>query len=194
MKAARPPRQTPTVPAAARVIVALAVLCGCFGLRASTGRYGLELGVNLARAEDPVTAEQRAQSLTRSVMSPFCPGRTLDTCPSPYATQWRAQIRQWVSEGLSNDEIRRRLQQQAPDPKEDLSGGPSTGVGMWFPVTAGLASMALLAFVLKRLSKARVPSDPTPSTAKNSPAEVKAPAIDDAALEARLDEEIQQSD
>jgi hypothetical protein len=162
-------------------------------LLAAYALFGFGLRISVARAEDPVTAEQRAQSLTRSVMSPFCPGRTLDTCPSPRATEWRAQIRQWVSEGLSNDEIRRRLQQQAPDPKEDLTGGPSTGVGMWFPVAAGLAFLGLLAYVLKRLSAARASTEPKSST-KTKAAENTAPPVDDAALEARLDEEIRQSD
>ncbi|HTM46757.1 MAG TPA: cytochrome c-type biogenesis protein CcmH [Polyangiaceae bacterium] len=184
MKAAPSPRQKATTRAAVRaalMLLATSVFVA-FGLATST-----------ARAEDPVTAEQRAQSLTRSVMSPFCPGRTLDTCPSPRATEWRAQIRQWVSEGLSNDEIRRRLQQQAPDPKEDLTGGPSTGVGMWFPVAAGLGFLGLLAYVLKRLSAARASTGSASST-KSVAVENKAPPVDDAALEARLDEEIRQSD
>lgn len=137
------------------------------------------------RAEN---AEQRAQNLTRSVMSPFCPGRTLDSCPSPKATEWRNDIRKWVDEGLSNDEIRRRLYARAPN--EDLTGGPSTGVGVWFPVTAAALALGLLIFVLRRLSSTQ--KTVTPAAAK--PVAVDAAAPDDAALEARLNDELHQND
>lgn len=137
------------------------------------------------RAEN---AEQRAQNLTRSVMSPFCPGRTLDTCPSPKATEWRNDIRKWVDEGLSNDEIRRRLYARTPD--VDLTGGPNTGVGSWFPVAAAVAALGLLIFVLRRLSTAQKPV--TPSAPKREASDATPP--DDASLEARLNDELQQDD
>lgn len=137
------------------------------------------------RAEN---AEQRAQNLTRSVMSPFCPGRTLDTCPSPKAGEWRNDIRKWVDEGLSNDEIRRRLYARAPN--EDLTGGPNTGVGMWFPVAAAVVALGLLILVLRRLSAAQ--KTVTPSPAKPAASEAAAP--DDATLEARLNDELQQNE
>jgi cytochrome c-type biogenesis protein CcmH/NrfF len=137
------------------------------------------------RAEN---AEQRAQNLTRSVMSPFCPGRTLDTCPSPKAGEWRSDIRKWVDEGLSNDEIRRRLYARTPD--VDLTGGPNTGVGMWFPVAAAAAALGLLILILKRLSTAQ--KTVTSPSAKPEASETAAP--DDAKLEARLNDELQQGD
>jgi cytochrome c-type biogenesis protein CcmH/NrfF len=148
----------------------------------------LSLLLSVGCEERAENAEQRAINLTRSVMSPFCPGRTLDGCPSPKAGEWRADIRKWVDEGVSNEEIRRRLYARAPE--ADLTGGPNTGVGMWFPVTAAAAALGLLILILRRLSTAQ--KTVTPAAAKPAPAEVAAP--DDAALEARLNDELQQND
>jgi cytochrome c-type biogenesis protein CcmH/NrfF len=163
----------------ALLVCAFLVAAGAFLVAAGT-LSGCE-----ERAEN---AEQRAQNLTRSVMSPFCPGRTLDTCPSPKAGEWRADIHKWVNEGVSNDEIRRRLYARTPD--VDLTGGPNTGVGSWFPVTAAAAALGLLVFVLRRLSRAQKPV--TPSAPKRAASEPAVP--DDAALEARLDDELKQND
>jgi hypothetical protein len=75
-------------------------------------------------------------------------------------------------------------------PNDDLTGGPNTGVGMWFPVTAAALALGLLIFVLRRLSSTQ--KTVTPAAAK--PAAVDAAAPDDAALEARLNDELHQND
>jgi len=136
-----------------------------------------------AGCEEIEDGEKRAQNLTRTVMSPFCPGRTLDSCPSPKAAEWRADIRKWVAEGVSNDEIRNRLYGRVP--KEDLTGGPNTGVGVWFPIAGAALALGLLVVVLRRVSaapKVVKPKAPNP-----------VPPPDDASLDARLDEEIRDS-
>ncbi len=63
-----------------------------------------------------LTPEQsrRASGIFDSTMSPFCPGKTLASCPSGKATEWRADIRAWMAEGLSDDEILARLQAKVP--------------------------------------------------------------------------------
>jgi cytochrome c-type biogenesis protein CcmH/NrfF len=146
------------------------------------------LTLGAAASADPIQQDdpnsesaQRARSLYRTVMSPFCPGRTLDSCPSPNATAWRSDIRKWVEEGVSTEEIRSRLQKRA---EEDLSGGPNTGVGMWFAVAVASLAVVLLIVALRRLSApAKIASNPPPEPpAPGSP--------DDAALDAKLDEEL----
>lgn len=86
-------------------------------------------------------------------MSPFCPGRTLNSCPSGKATAWRDDIRLWVAEGLSNEEILARLQARVPD--FQLEGTPPTDWSWAGP----LVVMALLtvAFAIggQRTVKAR---------------------------------------
>src|SRR5690606_7766162 len=50
-----------------------------------------------AVSETPDEQSRRAAEIYKTTMSPFCPGRTIDACPSPYATEWRDDIRQWVA-------------------------------------------------------------------------------------------------
>src|SRR5688572_27271063 len=51
--------------------------------------------------------ERQAESIGRSIMSPFCPGRTVSACPN--AGPWREDIRRWLTEGVDAIEIKRRL-------------------------------------------------------------------------------------
>src|SRR5688572_23813940 len=56
--------------------------------------------------------DRRAEAISRSIMSPFCPGRTVSSCPN--AAPWRADIRTWVGEGVDSEEIKRRLAARVP--------------------------------------------------------------------------------
>jgi cytochrome c-type biogenesis protein CcmH/NrfF len=98
--------------------------------------------------ESPDEQLRRAQDLSRTTMSPFCPGRTLDACPSEYATQWRRDIRQWISEGVSTEEIRNRLKQRTD---HDLTGAPSTALDSVLPVLVTVLSLGLLVVLLRVL-------------------------------------------
>lgn len=66
---------------------------------------------------------RRAAELSSQIMSPFCPGKTLDSCTSPNAAEWRGEIRQWVDEGVSSEEIRQRLEQRAGAPLRTTPAG-----------------------------------------------------------------------
>jgi cytochrome c-type biogenesis protein CcmH/NrfF len=108
---------------------------------------------SVAFAASSETAQQQLQrsaEIYKTTMSPFCPGRTLDACPSPNATAWRDDIRQWVSEGLSTEEIRRRLGQRT---EQDLTGAPSTALDAVLPFGATVLSLVLLGVLLRLLVK-----------------------------------------
>jgi len=101
---------------------------------------------------------------------------TLAACTSPAAAEWRSDIRQWVNQGLGDDEIRRRLEQRAG---RDLSGTPRSSLGWLIPVGLGAGSLLLLALLLRKWVR-RAPKRPTP----------KLGTEDDARLEALLDKEL----
>lgn len=100
-----------------------------------------------------VERDRQAEALSQSMMSPFCPGRTLSACPSPKAAGWRADIRVWVGEGVSAEEIRRRL--AARIPQHDLFGIPKTPLGWLLPIALVLAALTLLVGLLRVLIKPR---------------------------------------
>lgn len=106
--------------------------------------------VSAAGNESAQEQLQRSAEIYKTTMSPFCPGRTLDACPSPNATAWRDDIRHWVAEGLSTEEIRRRLAQRTD---QDLTGAPSTALDAVLPFGATVLSLVLLGVLLRLLVK-----------------------------------------
>lgn len=119
----------------------------------------------VALAASSETAQQQLQrsaEIYKTTMSPFCPGRTLDACPSPNATAWRDDIRRWVAEGLSTEDIRRRLKERTD---QDLTGAPSTALDAVLPFGATVLSLVLLGVLLRLLVK---PNTPTPTPANTS--------------------------
>lgn len=84
-------------------------------------------------------------------MSPFCPGRTLRSCPSPDAAGWLDDIGAWAAQGRSDREIVELLQARVPD--FDLDGQPPAAwlIGL-LPV--GSASLILIA-VARRIARRR---------------------------------------
>ena len=115
--------------------------------RASRIVLGIALALgSLPACRVPQTDAQRADAIVARTMSPFCPGRTLASCPSPTAAEWRQEIREWVNAGVTTEEIRRRLEARAAT--TDLSGTPSTRLGWALPVVLTALSLALLGVVI----------------------------------------------
>jgi cytochrome c-type biogenesis protein CcmH/NrfF len=143
---------------------------------------------------------QRSAEIYKTTMSPFCPGRTLDACPSPNATAWRDDIRNWVGEGLSTEEIRRRLAQRT---EQDLTGAPSTAFDAVLPFGATVLSLVLLGVLLRLLVKpASTNSGPTNSTSsgretfatKEGSKSSNHEKVSEKELEERLKRELEQLD
>lgn len=100
-----------------------------------------------ASALSPEEIERQAEAISRSIMSPFCPGRTVSACPN--AGPWREDIRKWVAEGVSADEIKQRLGERVPD--HNLMGVPKNRLGWVLPVGLGIGAIGILVFLLRYL-------------------------------------------
>ncbi len=72
------------------------------------------LGCTAVPTEEVPTESRQVQTIVRNTASPFCPGKTLDSCPSPKAAEWRQDVHEWVAEGVPETEIRDRLQARVP--------------------------------------------------------------------------------
>ena len=131
------------------------------------------LGCSSVPVEDTAESHQ-VQAIVRTTNSPFCPGKTLDSCPSPRASEWRQDINEWVAEGVPDEQIRARLQERTPD--FDLAIAPVRS-GWVIPVVAVLLSTFWLLIVARAL---RGPTPPARSR----------PPSNHASLDARLDEEL----
>jgi len=148
----------------------------------------------------PEEIERQAESIARSIMSPFCPGRTVSACP--VAGPWRDDIRRWVAEGVDSIEIKRRLAERVPE--HNLGGVPKNRLGWVLPVGLGIGAFGLLIFLLRRLvgpgsrgGASATKSGETAKQAEPAPAKTREPAAakaDEADYDARLKEELETLD
>jgi len=93
-----------------------------------------------------------AYDLAGQLMSPFCPGRTVASCPSPQA----AELVQWMVEqeeaGKTREEVTAVLVDQWGE--EILGAPPARGITLWayvFPVLGFVVGGALAIYVLRRI-------------------------------------------
>jgi cytochrome c-type biogenesis protein CcmH/NrfF len=128
----------------------LAVLTLTFVLASSTA------GVALAQ-ETPTEVGRRAVDIERGLMSPFCPGLTLYTCTSPAAAEWRRDIHEMVGAGMTDPEIRERLQARVPG--FDISGQPAGERSWTLPVTAGILATLLFFVAVWRIRRSEDDGD-----------------------------------
>jgi len=171
----------------------LAVLClaglGLLALSANAARAVAQESTSTAPPQvSEEEYERRAESIARSVMSPFCEGRTVSACP--VAGPWRDDIRKWVKEGVSAEDIRARLAERVP--KHNLLGVPPNRLGWLLPVGAGIVAIGALVLILRRLIR---PAPAQPSPAATVPADGAEPKPGVAARktedwDARLEEEL----
>ena len=130
--------------AMSRWILAVALAC-CLGSLACT------------RAdEDPeVTRARQANELSRDLMSPFCPGRTLADCSSPDAAAVRAEIREALRAGDQPDQVRARIEARFGD---HVVGVPRQALGWLIPILVLIAGAGGLAWVLRRALRTPAPA------------------------------------
>ena len=96
---------------------------------------------------------REASDVAGSLMSPFCPGRTLNACPSPRAGAWRAEIRDWIAQGVPREQIVARL--QARSPQMDLASHQRSGYGWVAPAVAVVLVTLLIVVVGRRMLRGR---------------------------------------
>jgi cytochrome c-type biogenesis protein CcmH/NrfF len=106
----------------------------------------------LVLAASAASAETWAYDLAGELMSPFCPGRTLASCPSPQA----AQLVQWIAlqeaSGSTREEVIAVLVDQWGE--EILGAPPARGITLWayvFPVLGFVIGGGLAVVVLRRI-------------------------------------------
>ena len=81
-----------------------------------------------AHAQDISLLQESEQKISSQVMSPFCPGRLLSDCPSSAASDLRTSIRDMLSEGKTDEEIKDHLYALYGD--EIRAAPPTQGFGL----------------------------------------------------------------
>lgn len=98
--------------------------------------------------------EQKAIEFSSEVMSPFCPGRTLSSCPSGDARELRLEVKRLFQFGRTPEEVQEIL--QAKFPGFNFGGVPETeGFGLVAWTLPTIFILLLTAVILILLSGMR---------------------------------------
>ena len=89
-------------------------------------------------AAEVAEAKDLATQLSHDLMSPYCPGRTIATCPSPQARKLETSILEQAMAGRTRVEIEAQLAERFPDIRGYI-GRPE--------IIYGTALVALLAII-----------------------------------------------
>jgi cytochrome c-type biogenesis protein CcmH/NrfF len=115
---------------------------------------GLPAGGAIAQDDPEIARARVAHELSRELMSPYCPGRTLADCPSPDAGAVRDEIRAALRAGEPVEAIRSRIETRFG---AVVVGVPRSTLGLALPIVILAAGAVVLALVLRR-AVARPPS------------------------------------
>lgn len=153
----------------ARVVFGLAVLAIAGWLLA--GRASLTV---------PRAASDRSADVAAQLMSPYCAGMTLATCPSLAAGELRHEITTRLERGENEDQIRESLIHRFGDRLRASPEPQGAGLLLWaIPLLGGVSMLGLLV-TASGLRRARLPH----------PSEPRGDI--DAALASRVEDELQQ--
>ena len=137
--------------------------------------------VSLGAAVPNEELDREAYRVAHDLMSPFCPGRTLADCPSPYAREVRREIRESLATGTPASEVKERLTEALGD---EIRGRPQRAWGWAMPALVTFGGLLAAVVVIRHLGK------PSRGAVEARAAdEGSVPSRDDL-LAARLDEEL----
>ena len=135
-----------------------ALLAAAFALIVATA-VGTASRAAAADGESGREVAREAYSLSRDLMSPYCPGRTLADCPSPSAAAVRQEIRERMRAGESAARVRADLELRFGDA---VIGVPRSTIGWVIPGLLIAAGGVLVVFALRRMSRPGKPEPPPP--------------------------------
>jgi cytochrome c-type biogenesis protein CcmH len=100
--------------------------------------------------------EDVANSIAAEIMSPFCPGVTLENCPSDRAVALRARIESWAADGWDEERILTALEDQYGESIRALPSPSGSGLGAWLaPIGALAGGLVVAALLARRWTRAR---------------------------------------
>jgi cytochrome c-type biogenesis protein CcmH/NrfF len=131
----------------------------CLALHLALGGLGIAVAAAplfatpaAAQSDVPVDSElsRRAHRYSEGVMSPFCPGRTLNDCPSPNAAALREWIKGKMRLGLSDTDIMNEL---VATYGKSIIAVPRNRTESTLPVLLLLCGLGVLGFALYRVTR-----------------------------------------
>lgn len=110
----------------------------------------------LAEAVSEEEVNNLAQELGEETMSPFCPGRTLQACPSEDARQLKLEITSLLSMGYSKDAVRRKLFTEYGEKISGLPANNSFRDIAWFSPLVFVITGLIIVYLGLRFMKNKI--------------------------------------
>lgn len=127
----------------------------------------------IVHAQEPTPSDDQVNAIAKQLYCPVCENTPLDVCPTEACRQWRALIRQMISEGKSEAEIKQYFVENYG--ARVLGAPPATGLN-WFvyiiPPLIILAGAVFLFRALKEWTKPATASAGSGSAQNESSAEI----------------------
>lgn len=120
--------------------------------------------VSLCIAVSTATADERSEALDKKatelydqVFSPFCPGRSLNDCPSSKAAELKGQMRQKLEEGIQPEVVLKEVFDTYGDQYRTVPQFQGVGALVWLVPLAFLGGGFLLALAVSISRKKKAP-------------------------------------
>ena len=124
--------------------------------------------IKAAYAQDPTPSDDEVNAIASQLYCPVCENTPLDVCPTEACRQWRALIRQMISEGKSEDQIKQYFVENYG--ARVLGAPPATGLNWLVYIIPPVIILAGAVFLLRALKEwtkpATVSATPGASEAK----------------------------
>ena len=91
-------------------------------------------------------AQEPALELSHALMSPYCPGRTIATCPSPQARKLENEMLVKAEAGMDREQIESELVARFPD-IQGYIGGPEL---LWGSALLAAVAIVAIAWAARR--------------------------------------------
>ncbi len=125
--------------------------------------------------------DRHAGRIYQQVFSPFCPGRSLNDCPSSKAQELKREMRQKLERGVPPEVVLEQVFQQYGDQYRAVPQNVGFGRLVWLAPALFLAFGAILAFVIARGRRTKVviganarPPEPPEAAAQSVSPELRA--------------------
>jgi len=105
----------------------------------------------IVHAQDPTPSDDQVNEIARQLYCPVCENTPLDVCPTEACRQWRALIRQMISEGRTEAEIKQYFVENYG--ARVLGAPPATGLNWLVYIIPPVIILAGALFLLRALKE-----------------------------------------
>ena len=102
-------------------------------------------------AQDPTPSDDQVNAIASQLYCPVCENTPLDVCPTEACRQWRALIRQMISEGKTENEIKQYFVENYG--ARVLGAPPATGLNWLVYIIPPVIILAGALFLLRALKE-----------------------------------------